>query len=68
MVICLQWVDDDLEASVDFYNVDSTEASTLLTVIQDVLLQMNLTNTKVQGRCYDGAAAMSGPRGGVATN
>ena len=35
-------------------------------MIKDVLLRLNLSITKARGQCYDGAAAMSGCRSGVA--
>ena len=35
-------------------------------MIKDVLLRLNLCITKARGQCYDGAAAMSGCRSGVA--
>ena len=69
VVICLRWVDDAFEAHEEFiglYEVDSITASTLVKVIKDVLLRMNLSLKKVRGQCYDGAAAMAGCRSGVA--
>ena len=48
------------------YQVESTQASELHYVIHDVLRRINLTISKVQGQCYDGASAMSGGKGGVA--
>ena len=35
-------------------------------MIKDVLLRLNLCITKARGQCYDGAAAISGCRSGVA--
>lgn len=69
VVICLRWVDDAFEAHEEFigvYQVDSITANTLVKVIKDVLLRMNLPLKKVRGQCYDGAAAMAGCRSGVA--
>ena len=69
VVICMRWVDNNFEAQEEFigmHEVDSTDASTLYQVIKDVLLRLNLSITKARGQCYDGAAAMSGCRSGVA--
>lgn len=69
VVICLRWVDDDFEIHEEFiglYKVDSIAASTLVQVIKDVLLRMNLSLDKARGQCYDGAAAMAGCRSGIA--
>ena len=69
MVICIRWVDNNFEGHKEFigmHEVDSIDASTLYQVIKDVLLRLNLSITKARGQCYDGAAAMSGCRSGVA--
>ena len=69
VVICMRWIDtDSLEAHEEFlglYQVDSTDASTILSVIHDVLLRLNISLTKLRGQCYDGAASMSGNGNGV---
>ena len=70
VVICLRWVDNGLEAHEEFiglYEVANTESSTVLAVIRDVLLRLNISFTKLRGQCYDGASAMAGIRTGVAT-
>ena len=70
VVICLRWVDNSLEAHEEFiglYQVSNTQSSTLLAVIRDVLLRVNISITKFRGQCYDGASAMAGIRSGVAT-
>ena len=69
VVIVLQWVDDELNVHGEFiglYEVPSIEASSLVFVIKDTLLQMNLTLAKARGQCYDGASNMCGIRSGVA--
>ena len=63
-------MDDDLcirEEFIGLYKVPSIEASSLVFVIKDTLLRMNLTLAKACGQCYDGAINMSGIRNGVAT-
>ena len=70
VVICLRWVDNSLEAHEEFiglYQVSNPQSSTLLAVIRDVLLRVNISITKLRGQCYDGASAMAGIRSGVAT-
>ena len=69
-VVCLRWVDDDLQVHEDFIGlnvVESIDSATLTAVIKDVLVRMNLTLTKMRGQCYDGASCMSGLKSGVAT-
>ena len=56
-------MDDDLEVHEDFvglYEVENTEANTLVPVLLDVLQRMNLSIHQVRGLCYDGASSMSG--------
>ena len=69
VVICFRWVDNSCEVHEEFvglYLVSSIDAATLVQVIKDVLLRMNLSLNKARGQCYDGAAAMAGCRSGVA--
>ena len=70
VVMCLRWIDSTLTAHEDFiglYEVDSTQVAVLFKVIEDVLLRLGISINSVRGQCYDGASAMSGLRGGVAT-
>ena len=48
------------------HEIASMDVSTLYQVIKDVLVPLNLSITKARGLYYDGAAAMSGCRSGVA--
>ena len=48
VVLCLRWVDDSFEVHKEFtglYTVDDISANTLVGVIRDALLRMNLTLT-----------------------
>ena len=68
-VFCIRWVGNKLEAHEKFiglYQVNSTEASSLLAVIHDVLLRLDVPIAKIRGQCYDGASSMAGCRTGVA--
>lgn len=70
VVICLRWVDDDLDVHEDFiglHKVDRIDAATIKTVILDVLMRMDLSLHKCRGQCYDGCSTMAGSKGGVAT-
>ena len=49
---------------VGLHNVN---ADTLVAVIKDVVLRMNLDLHNCRGQCYDGAANMAGSRTGTAT-
>ena len=65
----LRWVNEKLEVHEDFiglYDTDSISANSLVSLIHDVLLRMNLKLENCRGQCYDGASNMRGCRG-VAT-
>ena len=70
VVVCIRWVDEDLQAHEEFiglYQVESTAATVLIGVIRDVFTRLNVSMNKIRGQCYDGASAMCGSQGGVAT-
>ena len=70
VVICIRWVNEKFEAEEEFvglYEVESTGAEAIYSVITDVFLRANLSLSKVRGQCYDGAATMAGAKTGVAT-
>ncbi|XP_062523284.1 uncharacterized protein LOC134197946, partial [Corticium candelabrum] len=51
VVVCFRWVDSSLEPHEEFiglYEVDSTQASTLVATIHDVLQRMNVSITKLK--------------------
>ena len=69
-VLCLRWVDDDLNPHEEFIGlqcVPNIAADTLVAVIRDVLIRMNLSINNCRGQCYDGASNMIGAKSGVAT-
>ena len=69
-VICIRWVNKDFEANEEFlglHEVESTNATSLMAMIRDVMIRLNLSFSKLRGQCYDGASSMSGIRTGVAT-
>ena len=70
LATCFRWVSNDLEVNEEFlglHPLPSTDACTIFTVLKDILLRYNLDTSKLRGQCYDGAAAMSGSKSGVAT-
>ena len=71
LIFCIRWVDNDLEAHEEFigmHPLPNASADEIVRVIKDILfLRMNLRVENASGQCYDGAAAMSGPKSGVAT-
>ena len=69
-VIVIRWVDDSLQPYEDFigfYGIPQIDANTIVAVIRDSLIRMNLKLAMCRGQCYDGAAVMKGHRQGVAT-
>ena len=67
LVVCVRWVDDSFESHEDFiglHEIESTSAATIFHAIQDTMIRLNLSFTKVRGQCYEGAACMSGHREG----
>lgn len=66
--ISIQFCDENLEVQnkfLGFYNAPDSTAQTLASVIQDVLLRLNLPIDRLQGYCFDGASNMSGHLSGV---
>ena len=60
-VIFFRWGDKGSDTHGDFlgvYNVDNIKAVTLVTVIKDVLIRLNIALSNACGQCYDGAKNM----------
>ena len=54
VVIVLRWVDDNLDPHEDFIGLHltaSTNASSILAIIKDVLLRMNVSLSNCRGQC-----------------
>ena len=69
VVICFRTVDEHFEAHEEFvglYQVDSIVSSSIVEVLKDAILRLNLAMSSCRGQCYDGAANMAGIRNGVA--
>ena len=70
VVVCFRSVDENFEAHKDFlglYQVDSIKSSSIVRVLKDVIIRMNVAMSDCRGQCFDGAANMAGIRNGVAT-
>lgn len=68
--ICLRFVDKEFEPHklfIGMYVVNSIEASVLVTILKDVLMQLNLSIHNLRGQCYDGTSNMAERKNGVAT-
>ena len=56
VAICLRSIDEGLEACEDFiglHYVDSIKADTLVAVLKDALLRLDLPLSNCRGQCYD---------------
>ena len=68
-VICIRWVDNDLNANEDFiglHELSVTNAETLAFILKDVVLRLGLDPERLRGQCYDGCSTMMGKKSGVA--
>ena len=69
VVVCMRWVSANFKVQEDFIGlgqVDQIDAGTLVTVIKDTFLRMNISLNKLRSQYYDGAATMAGLKSGVA--
>ena len=69
-MICIRWVDNDLNANEDFiglHELSVTNAETLAFILKDVVLRLGLDPERLRGQCYDGCSTMMGKKSGVAT-
>ena len=67
-LICFIWVDKDFNTHENFigiYDVNNIKADSLVTVIKDVLIRLNIPLSNARGQCYDGAKNMCGIKNGV---
>ena len=69
VVIVLRWVDQYLEHHEDFVGLHitaATDANSIVAIISEVLVRMNLKLPNFRVQYYDGAAVTKGCRSGVA--
>ena len=66
---CISLCYDELQADekfVTFYQLDTTDTKTIVTVLKNVILALNLDIHRHRGQCYDRASRMSGVKSGIA--
>ena len=69
LVLCICWIDhDNLEPQdvIGMYQIDDISAHTIVSVIRDMLVRMNLLLSRCGGQCYNGAANMKSGKTGAA--
>ena len=67
---CLRSVDENLNAFEDFIGfcqLENIKSDTVVHVIRDILIRMNLSLSNCRGQTYDGASNMMGKKSGVST-
>ena len=52
---------------IGLYLVEVIKSDTIVAVIKDILLRLNLGHSKCREECYDGTSNMTGRKNGVAT-
>ena len=71
VTLVLRWMDDSNfevhEEFIGLYEVESITSDSIVSVVKNTLIRLNLSLSKARGQCYDGASNMSGIRNGVAT-
>ena len=63
VVLVFRWVDNNLAVHEEFiglYQSNPIDAKSLVAIVRDSLLRMNLKIENCCGQCYDGASSMSG--------
>lgn len=65
---CFRHVDSSLQVNetfAGFHSTSLTNATTLFTILKDIVLRFDVGLDKCRGQCYDGASNMSGKLSGV---
>ena len=60
ITLTLRHVTKELEVNEEFaglYHTDSIDATTFTSIIQDVMIRLNLSFDKLRGQCYNGGSA-----------
>ncbi|XP_057292603.1 zinc finger MYM-type protein 1-like [Hydractinia symbiolongicarpus] len=69
LVLCIRLVDDNSNAHKEFiglHSLEVTNADTIVAVIKDIWLSMNISLNKCRSQWYDGCSTMKGQKSGVA--
>ena len=67
---CLRSADENLnvfEDFIGFYCLENIKSDTIVHVIQDILIKMNLSLSNCRGQTYDGTSNMMGKKSGIST-
>ena len=70
VVICFRSVNEEIQCHEDvvgLYQVESIKSDSIVEVLKDTMLCLNLSISDCLGQCYDGAANMTDVQNGVAT-
>ena len=70
-IICFRWVDKGFNTHEDFtriYSVENIKANTLVKIIKDILIKLNIPLSNPRGQCCDGTKNMCGIKNGVSNN
>lgn len=68
LVECFRYVDIGKivhEVFIGLYHCPDIKANTIVSVVKDTLLRLNLDITRCRGQCYDGGSNMAGSKNGV---
>ena len=58
-VICIRWVDNDLNKDfIGLQELSVTNAETLAFILKDVVLRLELDHERLRGQCYDGCSTL----------
>lgn len=66
--LCFRWIDESLDAHEDFlgyYELPDIKSETIVKVIKDSLIRMQLPLQDLRAQAYDGASNMFGKKSGV---
>ena len=55
------------EDFIGLHQMDKIDATTVIKVIEDIMLRLGLDPSKLRGQCYDGCNTMMGLKKGVST-
>ena len=69
LTLILRWVDSDFVVSEEFlglYNLATANAQSIVDIISDTFLRLQISFSKLRGQCYDWCNTMAGAKGGEA--
>ena len=69
-VICIHWIDNDLNENEDFiesHELNVTSSETLTFILNDIVLRLRIDPERLGGQCHDGCSKMMGSKSRVAT-